>query len=40
MALIREKIMDGTFEISLLNQMILPDCEYKVYSKNYPDRFD
>ena len=34
-SLIKEKILDGTFDIDLLNQMILPDCEYKVYSKNF-----
>lgn len=37
---IREKILDGTFEIELFNQMIDPDCKYKVYSKNFPDYFD
>ena len=32
---IRDKIRDGTFEIDLLNQLILKDCEYKVCSKNF-----
>lgn len=37
---IKEKFVDGTFDINLFNQLINAECEYRVWSKNYPDFFD
>ena len=37
---ILENLENGTFDIELFNQMIKNECNYRVWSKNYPHEFD
>ena len=37
---ILEKLEDGTYDIELFNQMIKNECNYRVWSKNFPHEFD